>query len=704
MARSGGFSIENNFSNGLVTEATGLSFPENAVVETDNIIYDQKGLVSRRPGMDMEPMFVYSNPAGINDSYIEYQWESVANDGEISFHVQQIGGTLYVYRISGGSTLSDQLLWTFNLSTFATGTSTQIISNFCQFSTGLGHLVVVHPYCTSFYIRYNKDTGVFTPIPITVYTRDFKGVEPHPVERSSVATDSHLYNLLNQGWDLNKISRMSGMSGLLPSDYDVWWLYKTPDAYGTEVFLTDLAYAAGILNQVDRGNSPAPRGSKILEEFYQDRSTASGIPNIPVVTSGALRPSTTEFHAGRIFYAGVNAQGFGFKVYFSQILEFETQFGKCYQENDPTSQFSSDLLPTDGGVISIPESGTVYKLWSVDNNLLVFASQGIWLITGSQGIGFSATDYTVKRISTVSTLSALSFVKVDGRPVWWGQDDIFVVMPDQTGGLAVQSLSNDRIKTYYQNIPEESKKYAKGAYNNRDRVVQWVFRDSTSSSPSQLQDYTKILNFNTVTKAFYPWTISNPLARIRGVTVLQGQGSEVVQEEITDNLGLTVTDNFINTVYTESLISFSVSAAFKYPVVVPAQGFSFAELHETTHTNWSSLTGGPYRSPGYFVSGYRVRGDAIKKFQTNYLRIFVNNEDPQQFLLSSQWDYSNNVTSLRWSTPQRLFFDTEHLSYDSRRVKIRGHGLAVQFRIETIDDEPLNIIGWSGFESANAAV
>ena len=54
MPRQQAFSIENNFSKGLLTEHTALNFPENACTETFNCTFDNLGNVSRRLGFDYE--------------------------------------------------------------------------------------------------------------------------------------------------------------------------------------------------------------------------------------------------------------------------------------------------------------------------------------------------------------------------------------------------------------------------------------------------------------------------------------------------------------------------------------------------------------------------------------------------------------------------------------------------------------------------
>jgi len=54
MPRNVGSVVENRLIRGLVTEATGLNFPEDACVETYDCVFDNIGTVTRRLGIDVE--------------------------------------------------------------------------------------------------------------------------------------------------------------------------------------------------------------------------------------------------------------------------------------------------------------------------------------------------------------------------------------------------------------------------------------------------------------------------------------------------------------------------------------------------------------------------------------------------------------------------------------------------------------------------
>ena len=83
--------VENNFTKGLITEATGLNFPENAATSADNCIFTLIGDVTRRQGMDLEPNGVYITSTNANQANTCYKWTNVGGDGQTEIVVRQVG-------------------------------------------------------------------------------------------------------------------------------------------------------------------------------------------------------------------------------------------------------------------------------------------------------------------------------------------------------------------------------------------------------------------------------------------------------------------------------------------------------------------------------------------------------------------------------------------------------------------------------------
>src|SRR5690349_19732939 len=97
MARQAAVSVENNFSRGLITEASGLNFPENACTETYNCEFNLDGSVNRRLGFDFEANYETKTINRTNSVVRPYLWKNVAGNGDVTLLVVQVGLTIYFY-------------------------------------------------------------------------------------------------------------------------------------------------------------------------------------------------------------------------------------------------------------------------------------------------------------------------------------------------------------------------------------------------------------------------------------------------------------------------------------------------------------------------------------------------------------------------------------------------------------------------------
>jgi hypothetical protein len=468
-------------------------------------------------------------------------------------------------------------------------------------------------------------------------------------------------------------------AGVYPSNSDQWWSYK--DSTG--------AFApATTITHVTLDNAPAPKGHFILSAFNQTRTTISGVASITDVTTTS-RPRIGTWFQGRVWYTGVDAafaasgdmpySTWTENIYFSQIVEDANQFGKCYQLNDPTSEDTFDLLPSDGGVIKIQSCGSIYKLFPIQNGLLVFAANGIWFITGSQGLGFTANDYTITKISSIQSISSTSFVEVQGFPVWWNEEAIYVLAPSQQG-LEAQPITITSIASFYDDIPLTSKRYARGEYNPIEYTVQWIYKTTEETSTTNRYEFDGVLVLNQVTQAFYPWSISAGTPKINGINYIVGPGGSTTPAPV--NKYLT-----------------SVLNGGTYD-------WTFSEERDTNHVDWDTYgTGVDYDS--FFVTGYLVHGQANRKFQQNYITVFSDATTDTSFKIQAMWDYATLANSGQWSTSQVFSPQTAssnadvNYSYVAKRIKIRGRGRSCQFRITNNGSQPFSIVGWSVLETAN---
>lgn len=479
--------------------------------------------------------------------------------------------------------------------------------------------------------------------------------------------------------NINTISTWNTALGNFPSNADVWWRFKdTSDKFNPSV----------MVNNVTLPNAQAPNGSFIYNAFVQNRTAATGISGLTSIST-TLRPNTGCWFAGRVFYTGVNASQsasneLGFytwteNIYFSQIITSSSQFGYCYQQNDPTDQDLFDILPDDGGVITIQGSGAIYRLVPVQNGLLVFAANGVWFITGSQGIGFAANDYTITKISGVQSISRTSYVNVLGYPMFWNEEGIYYVSPGQNGALEVEPITVSSILSFYAAIPLQSKKFARGDYNPIDYEVQWVFRSTNESDITSRYSNDRILIFNVNTKAFYYYTLptGNGIPSIHDIRYVAGPGG-----------------------------STSPSPTFKYLTSVSNNNLTWSEERDNTYVDWISQINLGINFVSYFVAGYNLHGKAYARWQPVYAYIFLRNGINNSYKVQGQWDFAISGNSGKFSTVQVINDTTSTSNFGMvfRRHKIRGHGLAFQLRIQSVDGKPFDIMGWSLYEAINQGV
>lgn len=105
----------------------------------------------------------------------------------------------------------------------------------------------------------------------------------------------------------------------------------------------------------------------------------------------------------------------------------------------------------------------------------------------------------------------------------------------------------------------------------------------------------------------------------------------------------------------------------------------------------------------YFVTGPKIRGDGNRTQQEEYLTVFANTVTDGSAFVRSRWDWSNDITTGKWSTEQQVYTSNRtNRNVSRRRLLVRGSGPAVQFYFRSDADKPFEIIGWTAWESTDA--
>src|SRR5689334_20635502 len=151
--------VENNFTKGLVTEYTGLNFPENAATFSDNVEFTVIGDVVRRLGMDFEDGFAMTPVDRTGKAVSAYKWNNAGGDGTQQFVVEQVGPTLFFYDVDAATVASPlstkKIASTVDISAFVStgGVFDQTIP--AEFTDGNGYLFVFHPTCDPIYCSFD---------------------------------------------------------------------------------------------------------------------------------------------------------------------------------------------------------------------------------------------------------------------------------------------------------------------------------------------------------------------------------------------------------------------------------------------------------------------------------------------------------------------------------------------------------------------
>ncbi len=723
--------VYNQFVAGLITEAGPLTFPENASKDEDNCVLFKDGRRRRRLGVDFESAYALSsqNPllAVIRDKAItEGRWTSVAGNGNLNFLVLQVDTTVYFYDLGTDPLSTGQKSFTIDLTTYAASGATDIGSEPISVDSGKGLLFIVSNKIEPIRVAYDSSGDTITVTQTTLQIRDFEGLVENPLidndnEPATLST-THDYNLKNQGWS----SPGSGVAdptttyftakSVYPPNSKQWWVGKDASE----------DFDASLLAKFDTGNTRAPRGHYILNPFYKDRSTVSGVAGITVDSEDG-RPEVVAFFAGRAWYMGQDSDTINGHLFFSQVMDTAIKAGNCYQEADPTSEDLNELLDGDGGVIVVPEIGHVHGAVATEQNLFIFATNGIWSVSGASEAGFKATDFLVQKIgsseTSVGVTGPRSIVKTEAFPYWFSETGVYTIGVEQVSGkLFPQPVSDASILTFFQAIPAASRVYAKGVYDPATKRIYWLYNSTAPSNDEYKWRFNKALIYETRFGSFYPWSISDITTDspwLVGVVNTSTVSSVDRTEQLADSNGDLLIDGSSNAVVADVQTIAGSSTFLKWICMVPdgSTGFNwtFAEFNNGDFIDWETAdgTGADYSS--FITSGYEMAGTPFDK-QVARAVVFMEKTEtaiaagalvnPSSLFMQIRYDWTDSGDGGKWSEKKQVYllkreFD-EGLRTDIKpghpviisTPAFKGHGRAVQYHFESETGKDFVLHGW----------
>lgn len=735
------------FAKGLITEANALTFPENASADELNFTLKRDGSRSRRLGLDHEP--TSSNFQSIPSFTAQtssmrsttYLWENASGIPGKKALVIQIGSVISII-MDNVNTLNDGTpVGNFSLPKTANQND---IASFA--STG-DYLVVTHPSLSEpLIISYDEATDTFTQEYAKLEVRDIWGIhEDVPVDDRpwKHTTTVHRYNLQNQGWPVDEIdpdfpnARGAGNDNF-PSNADIPWVCVNGEGNWNPNYIKFSTF----------GTTYAPRGKYIIsyKERGKSRGTKSGlsVSDTSDVYNGT--PSKCAAFAGRIFYAGLSANGdtewenkderspdYKTSIMFSQVVENKNDISKCYQEYDPTAQDSVGIVATDGGIIHIAGIGDILHMESVGKSLIIFASNGVWELTGDANYGsFRADAFTVSRVTSSGVLGSDSVINLGDSAIYWSDGGIYSLQPNSTGSaFTATNITEATIQSLYVNIPVTSKLTAKGIYDEAGRNIRWLYSSKVITTGA-VNTYDTELIFDIVLKAWYKYelpVISGGSEQFfvasyapTGTFSLEGYA-----EPLTTLDGTVVTDNDIVPITLEYFSPKEQASNVKYMLIKLGGAGSFGgnfvryQFGYYWRTDFKDFN--EEDAPAHLVTGAEFLGSTMSKKSRARVHIhmertekgFTEDEggnlqaiNPSSCLVNAKWDLANSVRSGKIGSQfqgyrlRRPYFasgtsDTFDYGWEvvTSKSTLRGSGKALALRFETEPDKDCRLLGWA---------
>ena len=711
MAQSLSQKAVNNFVRGLVTEAAELTFPEGASVDELNCDLRRDGTRRRRLGVEYETGNVFSSyTLGDAEQTATGSWVNVGGNADLEFLVFQKGARLYFYN-KGELPYSDQVESnSVNLASYEQAGSNGADTAKCQFTSIKGNLVVSSPEINTIAIQYSSGTFTVTQISFEIRDFEFQGDTSTYFDNDSSPSQDRKYDAQNAGWNTG-----NGAPTDLTKRLTHPW-YAGKDSNGD--------YDSAEWEKIYGGTTLTGNGHYILDFFTKNRGSASGLSGLTKMTdTESSRFRCAESFSGRVFYAGIDSAENAGTILFSKVVETVDDLGICHQQNDPTAEYLSDLYATDGGELRIPDAVKIQRLYAYQNSLFVFAENGVWQISGVDGV-FRATEFSVNRVTRVGMLQPQTFVEAEGVPFWWSRFGIHTLTTDPVSGQGQeQNLTIPTVQTFWDDIDSDAKLKVTAVYDAINKRIYWGYPNANETVESKINNF---LILDVPLQAFIPWKISDQASNtdcVVGLAFYSGYGASEVALDVTSNNGVddVVTSAGDDVVSTQVSNTTTGDAAI---ILICREG-SNNKITFGAFTAIDFLDWGDTNYTSFAETGYDFIGDVITKknapYIVTYCRVtetgFTGNETagyepirPSGLKVSAAWDFAEDFGTSQqvYRLKYPLFPDNSNLSdfnypddVITSRVKIRGHGRSMRLKYESEQGKDFLLLGWGLVQGRN---
>lgn len=748
----------NTFVGGILTEANPINFPAGYSIDEENFILGRNGTRSRRNGLVIESSAVTLIPSTeiFLDSLV---WENAGNtevpDDLLVIASHTVDGSGNVnglkfryYSMSDPDAISGTLVDTtsFTAGAYYNGMSTYknyLIRPYIFLATstwggwtGGSNVEAFNRMSMARYSSYTTDVQSVSSSTSALSMRifsDYVGATTGTVSPINLNKQRTTYsnidavNYANRGWLGADVNAWFALKGTYPA-------YSQNPSYSKD---KGTAYSTTYMDNTYEGLGSAPLGKILKDPFFTRFESGSGLtahlysgdPTKTLTEANArgfesdqgLIASTVEAF-GRVFYlckAGEDDQNGATFLGYSQVSDPRA----LYQANDPTSEISSALLETDGGILDVSEVGQPLTLGRTRSRMVVLGDERVMEIN-SLGDIFKPSEISSRIVSTNPALGVIdsdvvknsggstktfyraicnNLISFEDSFAYFSKTGIILLTYDNNlDQLVEQSLSQDSIQTLYESIPLACRKLARGFYSKRDNTIFWMYSIDTSSST----DYTDILMYNLTLKA---WT---------KLKVNSDNGGSIVDAfELPPGSVNTNTSNILE--------------SFKVLVKTSDYALAIADFDNTVFTDFTGSTSASEQT-AFIQTGYLNANDSAKQKQSSYIvPSFLRTEDgftddgngnltptnESSCMISAYWDYADDDVSGKINDSfeayryNRLYIpedasDTFNYGQSVLTTKNRltGRGRALSLRFETSAGKDCQLLGWNLDFAANGKV
>lgn len=744
------------FSKGLSTDLNPINNQPDTTIQEYNFELLKDGTRRRRLGLDRE-VGGSSISLGLTVEQLKlsatssYYWEGAAGNPKNKFIVLQIGRTLYFLKANGG--LQGQTV----LHSYLTINIAE--SYKLKFGAVEGYLGLSNGTPDIGLIEYNSNTDQFSYSTFRLKIRDLFGIQEtinslfeNDKQYRGPLNWQHYYNLYNQGWAIPRKDWQFGDPppedavflgsnkniNNSPSNSDIVWLgmsrkpitensLESFEAFHYRQFegITGSDTIAGkgffIIDAFNRGSSRSEAWVLHKNKYPQTGNLVGGMNPPADVTTGG--PTSVAAHAGRLFFSGCDgvvvgsdarSPNFNNYVFFTQLIRNKQDFSKCYQEGDPTSQESNDVVDTDGGTFKVSEAINIHTMYSMGDRLFLIAENGVWSVSGGNSYGFSATNYKVDKLSTYGGIPNHSFVEYGGQGYFWGWDGIYTIAKDQYGDYRVENLSKPIIDNFYQDITDEARQTVKGFVDKARRQIRWIYTEGDLFGSAVSKELIIDLKF----QAFYPFTVmTHPT---NDAFVLSGiQLGDYTTEFVEESVMVIGDDVYVNSEIVASPVGVNraTDSNVKYVTVRRIAGSLYLDVcmyRSGTFEDWG-FTGSPVDAQALMISNAFTAGDFAVNKQVPYVTMaFAETEKvfngetvatESSCIGQFMWSFTHAARSNKWSREQQLYRKHKYyygntdvdngFSLNITKTKVRGIGKSFSLRVRTEPLKDCHIYGWN---------